>query len=328
MKAKRIIEALGRELWGDSKDAEAVRLAGDASAREFYRLRRGDESYVLCLDASLDAQKIHVFLRLYEVLKKHGVRLPEIYRHDAEKGYFLQEYLGDTTFLQCVSRSTGTEDEYGWYKSAIDLLLDFHGIEAGQYKGEDFTGRFLCQERLMSEVRTTCDYFFRDYLGVAEDEANLLIHSFRDICRLTGQGDKVVTHRDFHSKNIMVKGGACVAIDFQDTMMGIAQYDLVSLLDDCYYKVSEANKQKLKRYYWEASGRREEFDDFCYLYDLMLIQRAFKAVGSFAYIFKEKGNNRYLRHIGFAMENIRTTLLRYGRFGQLRDILASLYYGR
>ena len=42
-----------------------------------------------------------------------------------------------------------------------------------------------------------------------------------------------------------------IFIDFQDARWGVPQYDLVSLLEDCYYDLNEANRQTLKRYYYD-----------------------------------------------------------------------------
>ena len=52
-----------------------------------------------------------------------------------------------------------------------------------------------------------------------------------------------VTHRDFHSRNIMcLKGDDLGLIDFKDAVVGPVTYDPVSLLKDCYVQWPRSNQ--------------------------------------------------------------------------------------
>jgi aminoglycoside/choline kinase family phosphotransferase len=112
--------------------------------------------------------------------------------------------------------------------------------------------------------------------------------------------------------------------------MGIPQYDLVSLLEDCYYKISRQNKHTLKHLYWseflEKKFIQNSFEEFSILYDKMAIQRTYKALGSFAYIFRLRGDVRYLKYIGYAFEKLRDILFRYKQYNDLRVVLSEIYY--
>jgi aminoglycoside/choline kinase family phosphotransferase len=140
----------------------------------------------------------------------------------------------------------------------------------------------------------------------------------------------VITHRDFHSRNVMVKDGQFIFIDFQDARWGVPQYDLVSLLEDCYYDIHEENRQRLKRYYFEnldpAIHGQKNYEQFEALYDDMTIQRVFKAVGSFCYIYNWRKDDRYLKYIGFAMEKIRRVMTDKPVYAELKIKLFQNYY--
>jgi hypothetical protein len=58
----------------------------------------------------------------------------------------------------------------------------------------------------------------------------------------------------------------------------------------------------------------------------MAIQRVFKAIGSFAYIYADRKDIRYLKYIGFAFEKVRNIMFRHEEFLKERKILAGLYY--
>jgi aminoglycoside/choline kinase family phosphotransferase len=128
----------------------------------------------------------------------------------------------------------------------------------------------------------------------------------------------------------MVKNNKYIFIDFQDARWGIPQYDLVSLLEDCYYDIKEENRQKLKRYYFDnldaAIHGQKSYEEFEVLYQDMTIQRVFKAVGSFCYIYNWRKDDRYLKYIGFAMEKIRRTMMDNPRYAELKTKLFQNYY--
>jgi aminoglycoside/choline kinase family phosphotransferase len=56
---------------------------------------------------------------------------------------------------------------------------------------------------------------------------------------------RVLCHRDYHSRNLMLHEGSLYIIDFQDARMGPDTYDLVSLLRDSYVDFTEAQVEEL-----------------------------------------------------------------------------------
>ncbi len=189
----------------------------------------------------------------------------------------------------------------------------------------------------MWEVNFTIEHFYKTYLArdLPKEDLEVITSSFTKICKTLAAQPTVFTHRDFHSRNIMItpiskEENRLVMIDFQDARMGPCQYDLASLLRDSYYQLDELQVRRLIEYYIvrrEAlSGERIDRDEFFRLFDLMAIQRNFKAIGSFASFLNRRGNPGYLKYIGNTFENIRRTLLKYPEFSQLREVLFHYYY--
>jgi aminoglycoside/choline kinase family phosphotransferase len=193
-----------------------------------------------------------------------------------------------------------------------------------------FTNSFD-EKKLMDEMEFSSKFFLKKFLKIDCDKTcESLIEEFRPICNRLASEQMVFTHRDFHSRNIMVKDNENIVIDFQDARWGIPQYDLVSMLEDCYYDVSRDNKYNLVKYYFEnlpASAHGQgDFDKFLELYNDMLIQRVFKAIGSFSYIYETRQDVRYVKYIGFAMEKLKTTLFKDPKYKKLRTTLFQYYY--
>jgi aminoglycoside/choline kinase family phosphotransferase len=305
------------------------RLTGDASTRRYYRLYCGDTSFVACLDNPTE-EGFNTFVNMQEFLVSHKVRVPHIYSKDLTKGYLLEEDLGDVTLLQKLTHIKNSEEEYKIYKDIIDILLQMHQIPIDENTLSKVELKFD-YDKLISEIEFTEKFFFKIFLGVKEEKHSRdLINFFSPICKRISAEKMVYTHRDFHSRNVMVKNNDNIVIDFQDARLGIPQYDLVSLLEDCYYDLDPKNKEKLIKYYFDKLGsdthRQESLDNFMSLYNDMLLQRVFKAIGSFAYIYETRKDVRYVKYIGFAMEKIRKIMLSDSKYDDLRKLLFGIYY--
>ena len=110
----------------------------------------------------------------------------------------------------------------------------------------------------------------------------------------------------------MVKDGALKIIDFQDARMGLCQYDLASLLRDSYFELQEDLVCDLIEYYIlsieKLEGRKVHRERFRRNFDLIAIQRNFKAVGTFAYQATVRKTDRYLDNIPRTLSYVKKTL--------------------
>ena len=65
---------------------------------------------------------------------------------------------------------------------------------------------------------------------------------------------RVLCHRDYHSRNLMLHDDRLYIIDFQDARMGPDTYDLVSLLRDSYVDLPEQTVERADRLLPGAQG--------------------------------------------------------------------------
>ena len=321
-----------KDILKNEKLEEVDKLTGDASTRRYYRIFTTKESYVVCLDNPFnDEMEKHPFMSVQQFLVSNNVKVPQILDHNLPKGYSLQEDLGNETLLHKLSTLTSSEDEFVIYKKIIDQLLELHRIPKTKVTNPNLFQLSFDYQKYMDETRFTFKYFLNFFnKNLDENLIQELESLFDPIMKRLASQKMVITHRDFHSRNIMVRKNDLVFIDFQDARWGIPQYDLVSLLEDCYYDLREDNRQKLKRYYFDSldpviHGQKsyEEFESF---YRDMTIQRVFKAVGSFCYIYNWRKDDRYLKYIGFAMEKIRRVMMDDPKYAELKKKLFQHYY--
>lgn len=321
-----------KNILAGAKLEEIDKLTGDASTRRYYRIFTSKESFVVCLDNPFDGEmEKHPFLSVQQFLVESKIRVPQILDHNLPRGYSLQEDLGDMTLLQHISTMTSTEEEYRIYKTIVDQLLELHRIPQTKVTNSNLFQLKFDYQKYMDETRFTFKYFLNFFNKIQDENLILELETLFDpIMKRLADQKMVITHRDFHSRNIMVNKGNFVFIDFQDARWGIPQYDLVSLLEDCYYDLKDENRQKLKRYYFDNLDPKihgqKDYAQFEELYQDMLIQRVFKAVGSFCYIYNWRKDDRYLKYIGFAMEKIRRVMMDNPKYADIKKKLFQHYY--
>ena len=316
---------------GEVNILEVDKMTGDASTRRYYRVVvDGGISFVVCLDNPVSGVESN-FIILQGVYQSHGIRVPEIIDKNLDMGYILEEDLGNETFIINLSK-TSRKEEKELYQKAILELIKIHSIDVSKYSDLTFTKLSFNSKKLFDEMEFTIEHFLRGYLAVdlTSLQQRELNRTLQELCNDLDVKNKVLTHRDFHSRNIMIKNKELVLIDFQDSRMGIPQYDLVSLLEDCYFSLDYGNVVYMKELYWDNFLSKKGYqtkEEYLKLYDLMTVQRVLKAIGSFSYIYKLRGDKRYIKYIGFGFEKLRKVLNRLERYESLKQILSEVYYG-
>lgn len=311
---------------------DVVKLVGDASTRRYFRIITRNNKYIVCLSNPVaNREQNENFLRVQNSLHKQNIAVPMLYDVVLDKGYFLQEDLGDLTLLKRLGDTDSAEEEFKLLEIAIDEMIKIHSTNESQANSAS-AGLLFDLKKLMYEVNLTTDNFVNGYLKakLTDIEQAAIESSFIKICTKLSSELMVLTHRDFHCRNIMIKDGSQYLIDFQDARMGIPQYDLVSILEDNYYSFSVVNKESIKDKYWnefvKKSSLQESREKFNELYDFMAIQRIYKALGTFGGIYSLRNDDRYLKYIGFSFERLRKKLRKYEEFKELRSIITGYYY--
>ena len=141
---------------------------------------------------------------------------------------------------------------------------------------------------------------------------------------------RVLCHRDYHSRNLMLHHGRLYIIDFQDARLGPDTYDLVSLLRDSYVDLPERAVDDFIAYFvalkrpasGDTSAHHAWERDFRRRFDVMALQRNLKALGTFGYQTIARGNPVYMQYMPRTLRYARTNLDKYERFGRLQDILS------
>ncbi len=298
-------------------------LSGDASSRRYYRAlleggRAPESMIVMELPAGtglpLSSEELAIFkegprespfLNVHRFLSKIGVKVPAIHGHWENDGIILLEDLGDTALWDQVQRLPD-DQVLAWYQKAIDELLKLH--RRGTQNRDDsciaFQQRFD-SKLYMWEFEHFIEWGLEKRPGAtvsAKTLATLRKH-FIEIAAILDREGPCLSHRDYHSWNLMISQGAVRVIDFQDALLAPPQYDLASLLNDRMTDtvVRPHLEKRLVHYYIERSRDLDkgavDADHFFEIYRLSAIQRDLKVVGRFYYLDLVKGKPGYKKFI-------------------------------
>jgi len=302
-------------------------LTGDASDRRYYRvLPRGGGSYVLALHAAPFSFDSLPFVNVAGLLAKVPVPIPAIIGHAEDLGILELQDLGDVT-LQAHLGAAPVSEHTAHYREAIRL------IAAIQRRGRDLAsnqyvpyGIAFDVEKLTWEMEFFLKHFVVAYRGaeITPADREALTVEFAAVVRELAAEERVLCHRDYHSRNLMWRDGRLYIIDFQDARMGPDTYDLASLLRDSYVDIGEDALEDYIAYFLALRGDTPapgEAAAFRRRFDLMALQRNLKALGTFGYQTATRRNPVYIQYMPRTLHYARTNLAKYPRFDRLREVL-------
>ena len=298
-------------------------MPGGASTRRYLRVRAPATSLVAMFvpDATPEevtsgaARARWPFLEVHALLHARGVRVPGLVAEDCERGLLLIEDLGDETLAAFLERAPARRAEI--YRAAVTDLARAQGALGALPEGSVVGGRAFDEKLLRWEL----DHFREwglDARGreLGPDDRAAFDALADRLARRIAAWPRGFTHRDYQSRNLMVRGGAgeapeLVWIDFQDALLGPRVYDLVALLNDSYQSIDRAFMEaRLDEFAavagLDAAGREVLGREF----DVVTVQRKLKDAGRFIFIDRVKKNPSFLPYFEPSLAKVRGALAR------------------
>jgi hypothetical protein len=308
------------------RSPRVMALTGDASDRRYFRVLLPDmPSIVLSLYAAPFDFDALSFVNVARLLDQMPVPIPTVLGHADDIGVLALEDLGDVTLQAHLGAATPAEHA-ARYRQAVALIatLQRRGAELESPAFVPY-GIAFDVEKLAWELDFFTKHFIEAYRGVviaaaAQDE---LRREFAGLIGELAAEPRVLCHRDYHSRNLMLYHDRLYIIDFQDARMGPDTYDLVSLLRDSYVDLADETIDELIAYFLALKGQTGTEAEFRSRFDLMALQRNLKALGTFGYQTTARRNPVYIQYIPRTLRYVRNNLEHLPRFARLRELLAA-----
>jgi N-acetylmuramate 1-kinase len=298
------------------------RMKGDASTRIFERLSLADETVVL-MNAPRHpdgppvrdgkpysaiahlAEDVVPYVAIATGLRDRNLSAPTILHADIERGLIIMEDLGNELIVAGDPPAPIEER----YEAAVDLLISLHRRRLPERLPAaprlEYQLPRYGMEAFLIEAELLLDWYLLTAERPVTDSVRAeFIALWRNALEPAVNGPATWVLRDYHSPNLLwLPDREDVArigvLDFQDTLLGPAAYDVASLLQDARVDVPESLELALLGRYARARFYDQRFDAaaFAQVYATLAAQRATKIIGIFARLNRRDGKPQYLRHV-------------------------------
>jgi len=306
--------------WGAVPPATLTAASSDASFRRYFRWQAQGRSLIV-MDAPPPQENCEPFVRIDHLLATSGINVPVIHAQDLDRGFLLLSDLGTQTYLDVIDSANAD----ALFADAVDALLAFQALPmTAELPSYDVA-------LLRRELELFPQWYVEKAVGTAFDDAQqaawlrvstLLIDSAL-------AQPKVLVHRDFMPRNLMLSDPNPGVLDFQDAVYGPVTYDITCLFKDAFLSWPLERVDGWLQQYWQQAQERgipvhRSFEAFQYASDLMGVQRHLKVIGIFARICHRDGKPRYLADVPRFFAYIEAVVARRPELAELGELLASL----
>ena len=294
-----------------SPPVKILGLAADGSSRTYSRLvGTGGEAAIGA--SGPDPLENRAFLSFSYALRSAGLPVPAIYGEDESVGIWLLEDLGDATLfeaLQVARRRTGEQfppEIEALFRRALEILPRFQ-IEGGRVV--DFSVAHPRPDFDEQSILWDLNYFKYHFLRLARIpfSEGPLEEDFGTLVAFLLSADAThFLHRDFQSRNIMLRGEDPWFIDYQGGRRGAQQYDVASLLYSATTGIPQEARDRLLEAYLDAleleySLDRERWREH---YRGFVLVRVMQAMGAYGYRGFFERRPRFIQSIPNAARNL------------------------
>jgi len=310
---------MSETLWG-SAVIDWQKLPGDGSDRQWYRAADRRQTVIVAdhgIKPTAAFCEAEAFVAIGRHLHRKGVPVPEIFQADTFAGLVFMEDLGSRNLQAHIKTASDRKSVEGVYRQMVDILLamSFRGAEQFDPRWTYQTPRYDRGVVLEKECRYFSEAFLDGFLGAREPAKNLK----EEYCRLADRIEAIrplgFMHRDFQSRNIMVREGCFYLIDFQGGRLGPPHYDLASLLIDPYVDLPPALRERLLDYFAACLSTPTGIPvaEIRHAYRYCALSRNLQILGAYGFLTRQKGKPFFAQYIPAAVRSLQENLSRFGR---------------
>ena len=287
------------------------KISGDASFREFYRLKKGKKSSIIVKSDKEKFKNLITYIVVNNILKKHSITAPKLISNHYKNDIIEISDLGEKSFYDFIKKK---KNKLGDYKKLIKIIIKLQRIKL---KKKYRFGKFMVsfQNYTLKHLHKESDLFFDWYLKYYFKISNL--HSVKKVLKKELNkiykklyfNNETFVHRDFHASNVMCQKNSLGLIDSQDAIKGNPLYDVASLIDDVRIKLPLNLQIKLfKFYHLNSNLRKKAYNKLKNDFDILSVQRNLKILGIFVRLHIRDGKSNYLKYLPYTWSLIERRL--------------------
>ena len=278
------------------------KISGDASFREFYRLKKNNKTSIIVSAKKEKYKNLIVYSAVNNILNSNKIHAPKLISNHYRNNIIEISDLGGVSFYDFI---VPKKNKLNQYKLLIKLIIKLQKIKIkkvykiGKFKVKLFKYTSNC-------LHKESDLFFDWYLkySLKKKKINKITKLFRielnKVYKKLNFKNDTFVHRDFHVSNIMLDKKKLGVIDSQDAIIGNPLYDVASLIDDVRIKLPQDLQNDLFKFYYNNSKhKKEKIEKLKNDFDILSVQRNLKILGIFVRLFKRDNKLNYLKYLPY-----------------------------
>jgi len=311
-----------------------TRLQGDGSDRTWSRITAEENSLVMVshgIRSTTAVCEADAFINIGRHLHLRGLPVPALYAADPFAGLAILEDLGDRHLQDAVLALDSPAASIRLYQKVIDTLVTLSqegavGFDPSwPYQTDTYNREVILENE--------CAYFVKAFLHLDQGLDEITYETLHDEFELLADmalahGVMGFMHRDFQSRNIMLRGADCYCIDFQGGRLGPVQYDLASLLIDPYVDLAPDVQAALLDYGVDCiqAATGEDRQKIRRGYRYCSLTRNLQILGAFGFLSRRKNKPAFATYIPAAVAGLKRHLAvpEADQFPRLRAVVERL----
>jgi hypothetical protein len=279
--------------------------SADASFRRYLRVDAEDGGSYIVMDAPPAHENCRPFVQVAALMRDAGLHTPRVLAWDEGLGFMLLDDLGQTLYLDALREASGAQADT-LMRDAIRALVQL------QVAGDASALPPYDDALLRRDLELFPTWCVEREHGVQwgdSERAQWAAVSQQLIDSALAQ-PRVLVHRDWMPRNLMVADPNPGVLDFQDAVRGPICYDIASLLRDAFVSWEEEREIDWAVRYWQLARSKglpvdADFGEFWRQLEWMGLQRHLKVLGIFCRLKHRDGKPAYSadlpRFFGYAV---------------------------
>ena len=278
------------------------KISGDASFREFYRLKKNNKTTIIVSAKKEKRKNLIIYSIINRILNLNNINAPKLISNYYKNNMIEISDLGNKSFYNFIISKKNKTNEY---KSLIKLIFKLQKIKL---KKSYNLGKikFKLSKYSLNYLHKESDLFFDWYLKYSLKSKNInkikkiIKNELNNVYKKLNFKNDTFVHKDFHVSNIMIGNKKFGLIDSQDAMIGNPLYDVASLIDDVRIKLPQDLQNRLFKFYWQGSKYKNEKEEKLKNdFDILSVQRNLKILGIFVRLWKRDNKQNYLKFLPY-----------------------------
>ncbi|WP_027383014.1 aminoglycoside phosphotransferase family protein [Epilithonimonas caeni] len=278
-------------------------LPQSGSSRINYIGRSENRDFIITYNENnRENEAFFYFTELFQTL---DLNTPKIFKINSERNLYIQEFLGNKTLSEIISKEGLSERVKDLVKKSLKKLFELQTSTLGKV---DFSKSFEYESYDDLPITHDLYYFKNFFVDILEIEyhKSSLLKEFRAISeKIQKLSPKTLMIRDFQSRNILVnEKDEVFFIDYQSAMEGPAAYDVISFLYQAKANFPNDFKEEMLDHYLSFWMDESDKNNLKESFNWMKLMRFLQVLGAYGFRGLIQRKAHFLASIEKGIENI------------------------